>query len=323
MASIQKRGARWRAVIRRTGIPTQVQYFKTQVDAKAWARKTEAQIDSREFVDHRSFKGSCREVLAEYLSKVTPTKKGRTPETVRLNKLMRAPWTLKRPVDVRPADIRAWKEAQTVSGPTLRREMGLINSVFNFAVKEWNYPIPNPMRGVSMPGDSKARDRRPSTAELGAIRGHFAGKKMGAVVEIAILTAMRRGEIASLSWEQINLEERYIHLLKTKNGEERKVPLSRAAGDILVQYGTVARMTGMKTVFGLSARTISLYWTDAMKALQIEDLRFHDLRHEATTQLARKLSNVLELAAVTGHKDLKMLKRYFNPSPLELAVKLD
>lgn len=91
----------------------------------------------------------------------------------------------------------------------------------------------NPLHGVSRPADSQPRSRRPSTAELGAIRSHFSKKKMGLLVELAIETAMRLSEICSLKWANVYMSERYVHLENTKNGSERKVPLSARAVELL------------------------------------------------------------------------------------------
>lgn len=278
-------------------------------------------MDRNAFVDVRSFKDSCRSVMTRYAAEVSPTKKGARWELIRIKKLAKAPWTLKRPQEVGRVDLTRWKAVQTVSGPSLRREMVLLHSIFNYAIKEWGMPFQNPMRSVSLPADSKPRERRPSEAELGAIRAHFLGKRMGLLVELAIETAMRLGEMCSLTWGQTNISERYVRLIDTKNGHPRNVPLSTRAVALLVE----ARLLGFlpeQRVFPFSEKSAGVYWRTAMKVLEINDLHFHDLRHEATTRLAEKLTNVLELAAVTGHKDLKMLQRYYNPHPSALAAKL-
>ena len=303
-------------MIRRSGHPVQIKTWPTKAAAEAWARKLETEMDQATFVDVRSYRATGADLLRRYHDEVSPKKKGARWEQVRLRKLMRAKWLAKPINDVQKLDVIRWKQAQSVSGPSLRREMVLLNSVFNHAKKEWGLPVVNPLHGVSRPADSQPRSRRPSTAELGAIRSHFSEKKMGLLVELAIETAMRLSELCSLKWGDVYMSERYVHLENTKNGSERKVPLSARAVELLQAHA------GAGYVFSFSAASAGVYWRRAMKELGIKDLHFHDLRHEATTRMATKLVNVLELAAVTGHKDLKMLQRYYNPDPTELAHKL-
>ena len=137
---------------------------------------------------------------------------------------------------------------------------------------------------------------------------------------------MRTGEIAKLRVENFYLEKKYLLLRDTKNGDDRKAPLSTKA----ISYMRVL-LKGKKPkdrVFQSSAGTIGAYFRDIRKKAGLSpedgyDLHFHDTRHEGTTRLAEKLTNVLELGAVTGHRDLKSLQRYYNPNPTHLANKLD
>jgi integrase len=138
------------------------------------------------------------------------------------------------------------------------------------------------------------------------------------VVELAIETAARRGELLSLRWENIDLKRRTAHLPETKNGDSRTVPLSSRAVAILE---ALPRSIEGK-VFPLTVNALKLAFVRACLTAGLENFHFHDLRHEGTSRLAGKLSNVLELSAVTGHKELKMLKRYYHPRAEDLALKL-
>lgn len=131
---------------------------------------------------------------------------------------------------------------------------------------------------------------------------------------------MRRGEILAMRWEWVDFAARCVHLPDSKNGSARDVPLSRKAALLLKRLPEDGR-TG--PVFPTTVSAFKQVFADAMQRTGIEDLRFHDLRHDATTRIADRLSNVLELSAVTGHKSLTMLKRYYNPKASRLAQKLD
>lgn len=152
---------------------------------------------------------------------------------------------------------------------------------------------------------------------LTSLRTRRVSPWMKPLVELALETAMRRGELLALRW-QIDLDRRVAHLSVTKNGEARSVPLSSAAMGIL--QGLTKSPCG--SVFPSKPQTVAAAFMKAAKRAALIALRFHDLRHVATTSLAKRLPNVIELAAVIGHKSLHMLKRYYQPDAADLARKL-
>jgi len=129
---------------------------------------------------------------------------------------------------------------------------------------------------------------------------------------------MRRGELLSTLWSDVHIEESYIHLPMTKNGSSRDVPLSSRARDILSDLPRGLS----EVVFPIHFEALKGLWKRACKRADIEDLHFHDLRHEATTRFFEKGLNVMEVAAITGHKDLRMLKRYTHLDVKKLASSL-
>jgi integrase len=134
----------------------------------------------------------------------------------------------------------------------------------------------------------------------------------------ALESAMRRGEILGLRWERINLEKRTAFIPLTKNGESRTVPLSLAAIDILRQLPRNFN----EQVFPVNPTTLSAAIDRARIKAQPGDFHLHDLRHMAITRMAEKLPNLIELSAVSGHRSLTMLKRYYHPNPEQLAQKI-
>ena len=130
---------------------------------------------------------------------------------------------------------------------------------------------------------------------------------------------MRLGELLALQWDNTNVTDRTATLEDTKNGERRVVPLSPAAIEVLV---SLPRAIG-GAVFGVTPSQVEKAFASARAAAKIEGLRFHDLRHEATSRLvARGNLGIVEISSITGHKTLAMLKRYTHPDPKELAKKL-
>jgi len=129
---------------------------------------------------------------------------------------------------------------------------------------------------------------------------------------------MRRSEVLALRWPDVFLEERFVRLHDSKNGEPRDVPLSTRAAATLA---ALPHISG-GPVFPITGEALKKAFTRACERAGIANLHFHDLRHEATSRIAERLDNVLELSAVTGHKTVQMLKRYYHPRATDLARKL-
>jgi len=129
---------------------------------------------------------------------------------------------------------------------------------------------------------------------------------------------MRRGEILGLERQHLNLNNRTVYLPITKNGDSRTVPLSTRTIGLL--YQLPVHISGK--VFPLSETALRGLWRRTCRRAGIEDLHFHDLRHEATSRFFEKGLNVMEVGAITGHKDLRMLQRYTHLRAENLAMKL-
>lgn len=341
MASItQYRGKTWRAVIRKTGYKPISKTFSTKAQAQSWATKTEAamlQGVHRDVVKEARTQ-TVRELLEKFRDDVAPTRKGGRWETTRLNMILREFDFVERRLDQLSADdIRAWRDARlkAVSPASVNRELNLISGVFTHAIKEWGAPLSvNPVHQVARPkGNGKHRNRRWSQAEIELIlkhSDHQPGVRPAKGVEyvgwallLALETAMRLGEIVLPTKADYHRSERRLHLKDTKNGDERDVPLSTRAIEILDLL--TADIERDDQIFPFTSESLGVFFRDVRAAagLKSADLHFHDSRHEAATRLSKKLSNVLELSAVTGHRSLQSLKRYYNPTPAELASRLD
>jgi len=215
---------------------------------------------------------------------------------------------------------------------TVNRDLDDISAILNHARKEWGIPVANLVAEIRRPSRGKGRDRILELEEEKRLfmalqggrneQGRFVGGTRNPwvkpVVQIALETAMRRGELLSLQWKNINFTKRTAYLPLTKNGDVRVVPLSQKAMQILQ---SLPRAISGK-VFPLSAMALRKAFERACVYAGIENLHFHDLRHTATTRLAGKLPNLIELAAVTGHKDVRMLARYYHPKAEDMALKL-
>ena len=141
------------------------------------------------------------------------------------------------------------------------------------------------------------------------------------LIKLAWATAMRRGEILSLQWADVDLERRVAHLRETKTGKPRTVPLSRHALRALAELREL--FPDDERVLPVTPNAVRLAWRRLRERAGVPDVRFHDLRHEATSRLAEAGWSDLEISAVTGHRDPRMLRRYAHLRPQDLAARLD
>jgi integrase len=181
--------------------------------------------------------------------------------------------------------------------------------------------IKNVAAGVAKPKEPKGRERRLEEDEEHLLLGVLSASEnhwIKPLMEFAIETGMRRGELLKLRWEDVNLGRKTALIKETKNGDSRKIPLSVAA--IRTLSGLPRHLGG--NVFPVTPNALRGVWRRAAKKVRIDNLRFHDLRHEATSRLFEKGLNVMEVATITGHKDLKMLQRYTHLRAEDLAKKL-
>ena len=362
MASITRRGdLQWQARVRRKGYPVQIKTFNTRAEAEAWARLIESEIDRGVFVSRAEAESTTlAEALDRYDREIAASKKGYVQEASLL-RTWKSTVIASRPMaSVRSADIAKLRDdwlKQT--NPPLKpasvvRRLAVLYHVFSIARKEWwMESLLNPLELVRKPPANNARTRRIAAAgtdtdsprqteagELERIVAASGSDLLPAIIWVAVETAMRRGEIVDLRWEHVDLRRRVAHLPDTKNGSSRDVPLSTRAVEVLKEQQKAARTRSNDgRVFPIRSdavtraferaveRARAVYITecnDAGKAPSksyLMDLRFHDLRHEATSRLA-SIFPMHELAKITGHRDPRMLMRYYHPHAEELAKRL-
>ena len=268
---------------------------------------------------------TCGDAFIKYADEVSPTKRGERWELLRLASFGKSKLAQVAIRDVKTADVAAWRDERlkSVAGSTVNRELNLLSNVFTVARKEWGWLTDSPTKDVRRPLDPPSRDRRITSDEIKMIC-HVLGfddvvttKNQAVAVAFlfAIETAMREGEIAKLRPEFIKDAVAHLPAEICKSGHKRDVPLSKEALRLL-------SLLPKDTLFGLTADSIDVNFRNARDKTPIKDLHFHDTRHEAITRLAKKL-HVLELARMTGHRDINQLQGYFNQSATDTVHKLD
>lgn len=328
MATYRKRpGGRWEAIIRVRGYPRRSKGgFPTKTRARRWAEREEIAMRSGTWTDRsRAEQVTLGELLARYREEVTPHKRGHEAEALRLKILQRHPLANRIVATLRPEDISTFVAKRLAAGrkgSTVNRDIALLHHLFVIARKRWGVAIVNPCDDIERPKNPPGRDRRLQPGEekilLGACRA-ARNPWVEPMVVLAIETAMRRGELLAMCWSDIDRKGRYVHLPETKNGSPRNVPLSPCA---LATLDALPRSVDGR-VFPLTLNAWRCAWRRTRKRSGLVNFRFHDLRHEATSRFFERGDlGVMEVASITGHKDLRMLSRYTHPRAQDIAAKL-
>jgi integrase len=326
MASIRQRSGTWQARVLREGYPAEVKSFATRGEAQRWARQIEGAMDSGGYQTRcDADKMLLSDALLRYAEEVSPTKRGHLDEVIRINALKRAKMAAYSMAKLSPAIVAGFRDERLrdVGAGAVIRDLSLLSSVINHARREWGVTVNNPCLLVKKPPTPPGRTRVLSNDEERRLLAAVSpvgrrNPEMLPLVQLALQTAMRRGELLALRWEHVDLAGQTAYLPTSKNGYPRLVPLSSAAVSVLAFLTN--RLDGK--VFSIAAQTVAAAFTRATTRAGIKGLRFHDLRHTATSRMADKLPNVIELAAVTGHRSIQMLKRYYHPNAQALAKKL-
>lgn len=324
MASIRKRGPyQWEVRIRRKGYPAQFATFERKSDAETWANDVESEMGrgvfiSRKEAEQTTFKEAIERFVEEFIPGYAHPKKMESRAKIIKN----SPLSLMTLASIRGKDVAEYikdREDEGRSSQTILHEVNMISRIFEIARKDWGMEsLSNPTKNVNKPKQGKGRTRRLEKGEEKKLLKN-SSEKLKPIILFALETAMRRGEIAMMRWEYVDLKKRYVHLPKTKNDEARSTPLSPAALQILKNLPQ--NING--NVFGMTGNTITKKFTAAVAKAKLQDLRFHDLRHEATSRLFENTDlDFMEIKSITGHKSMQMLARYSHLRAHKLADRL-
>lgn len=332
MATIRKRGEfQWEAQVRRKGYPPQSKTFNTRSDADLWAATTESEMGRGVFIDRSDAE---RNTVAEIIDRFTTEF---APHHYKMRVDKKEAWRYQcehlknilgkfslAALDQKLVAQYRDNRLGAVGDSTVRKELFMLSKILKFAEIECAITLPrgNPVEKIRKPSESKSRDRRLNEDEWNNLAMECQKSRntyLWSAVQLAVETGMRQGELLSLQWKMIDKKRSIAFLKDTKNGEARTVPLSPTALTVL---DALPVSIGGK-VIPLQRMTLFHVFQAACARAGIDDFTWHDLRHEALSRLAERGDmTVLELAAVSGHKTLQMLKRYTHLQAEKLAAKL-
>lgn len=341
MANIRERGTSFNAVVRRGGHEEsksfQIAAYPSKKAAKAaaeaWAANIENNILSARH--NTTANKTFGDLLTKYRNEVTPTKRGSRWEEVRINMYLKDPIAEVNLRDLNSTHFVEWRDRRlkNVAEGSVLREWNILSNALKRARDEWKWMSDNPIKPVQKPSTPEARDRIHTEEELELLAQCSDYRKdipLKTKTQFAIAaylfsseTSLRAGELAALDWSEVLLDKGYLKVTGIKPGARkngaavRDVPLTARAKEILQQI----RLTHTEgSVFGVSQTSLDALFRKIRNRAGIEDLHYHDSRHAAITMLSKRY-DVLALARIVGHKNIKELMTYYNPK-IEDLVKL-
>ncbi|XDZ64992.1 integrase [Alphaproteobacteria bacterium LSUCC0684] len=322
MANIRKRGNKWQVQIRRAGYSSITKTFHRREEAIAWGRSQEVRLNASEAGIALPVKETLTELLGRYAAEVTPQKKSAASESRRIARLLKDPISQYRIRDLTPETLSKFRDRRLLDGQRAAAyDLQIIRHALNIASSEWGVSIKeNPLDKVRFPAPSKPRDRRLKAGELDvllAAANESGSAYMPALILLAVETGMRAGEMLKLKWADWNEEEAILHLIDTKNGRDRFVPLTPRANQVILSISRTS-----DRILPTNYEAVKSAWQRLRKRTGILDLRLHDLRHEATSRFFEMGLTVPEVASITGHQTPTMLLRYAHADVQMLRRKL-
>lgn len=342
MATIHKTpSGTWKAIIRRQGWPATIKTFRIRRDAEDWARRTEDEIIRGVYIERAAAEGMMFSgAMERYITEVLPSKKA---STQRNEKRVAAAlityfkkYSLAAINEELVAGYRDKRLAAGRSANTVRLDLALLGHLFSVAIREWRLGlVRNPVANIRKPSPGRGRDRRLSADEERTLRdavNRHSNPMLRWIFEVAIETGMRSSEITGLRRGQVDVDRRVVRLTDTKNDDARTVPLTKYAVTVFEEaLANPVRPKDCDLIFfgepgkdgARRPYNFNKIWGNIKTKLGIANFRFHDLRHEAVSRLVEAGLSDQEVASISGHKSMQMLRRYTHLRAEDLIEKLD
>lgn len=324
-------------MVRRNGTIPRCRSFDRRADALAWATQLEAEADRVGMVgDARlAHRVTLADVLLRYRDQCSPGKRGAQSERARLAAMARGPIGQCTLAKLSSSAVATYRDSRLtkVAPATVVRELSIMQTAIETALREWGIALPrNPIALVRRPTVRNDRKRRLNPGEEARLLDTAAAGRsnwIASLIAFAIETGMRRSELLALTWADIDLDARVALVRNSKNGESRAVPLTFEAIQTAVYLRqnrgkySVRKANCGNRLFPVSASAVRSAFERVRTRAGAPDLRFHDLRREGVTRLIERGLNLIEASSVSGHRDLRMLKRYVVPNHAGMLAKLD
>lgn len=332
MARIQARKRKdgtvtYTVTIRIKGYPIETATFDRKTDAKIWAQEIEtAMRKGKHSKTSQAKKKTLADTIDRYIQNELPHRKSDHQKFK-----MQLSWWKEHLgsyflADITPSILAEYRDKlqkepssrgnKPRTNATVNRYMASLSIVLSITAREWEWIESNPMLKVNKKKEDRGRIRFLSDEERNALL-HECEKATNPLiyllVVIALSTGARYSEVINLKWENIDFKRKVFYFMDTKNSENRAVPISKKAFDLLTEHNKIRKINS-NYVFARSdgKKPIDLrhQWEESVKRAGLEDFRFHDLRHTAASYLAMNGATLVEISDILGHKTMQMVKRY-------------
>lgn len=332
MAIIKKIGSSYQARIRKAGFPNRSKNFPTKDQAKDWAAEVEKEMKKHDYQDPKVLSTTYVAGLIDRYNEAhsdpeKPLGKNKVNTLRRLHRMLGEVKVAEISAKTLTAFIEDRKKngngGKGAGGVAISSDIGVLKVVLKYAKTVWHLPVNlEPFVGITATMElmglhtkSEERSRRPTDDELSRLKTYFKTKKrqtipMHDIIDFAVATAMRAAEITRIKWQDLNEADRTV-IIRARKDPKHKETNDQVVPLLVDAWETIqAQPKKSDFIFPFNERTFSTIFPRACQALKIEDLTFHDLRHEGTSRLFENGYQIQEVAVFTGHRDWKSLKRY-------------
>jgi len=347
MATIRKNGNSWQAIIRRKGFKQQSKAFPLKRDVIAWASVKESELVRETFVDSATANStSFADCLDRYEKEQTEAGRRSLKQLKSQLNIIRKSDLVKLSLgNVNPVDIAKFQNQRTdsvIKTATYIKDHNLLHAIFETIQRSWGITLPkgNPVKLISKPKhkDPTSKNRRLQEGEEDLILNELnkASFQTAIIVRFALATGMRRGEVLNIRLNDLDLKNSTLTIPATKTDYPRVIPLTKNAHKALAkQFIAILRQTAKKSegrksiedyeplspkhklkkhksaespkLFNIKPDSVSNAFRKACKKADIENLTFHDLRHEAISRLFEAGLDMMEVSTISGHKSIAFI----------------
>ncbi len=344
MATITRRknaAGAWRYTaqirIRRDGklVHSEAQTFAREIDAKAWKRMREGQLAQPGALDKGA--ETVGDLIRRYVTEFEPVMRWQRSKSADLKRLLTYDVADKVAKGLTSQDLIAHVQSRIAGGAgpaTAGNDLVWIGGVLRTARSVWGMPIAphivedarDACRRLKMVASSKSRDRRPTDDEIKRLLTHYRGATRGfipmaEIILFAMASALREAEICRIAWRDLDKKNSAIHVGDVKHPKEREGNRKQAKLTAEALAIIDRQPKGNDRIFPYNPKSVCASFTRACHVLGIDDLHFHDLRHEATSRLFEAGYSIPEVAQFTLHRSWKDLQRYANLRPAKLQLR--
>lgn len=327
MPTVRKRNGKFQVQVRMKGLPTATRTFDSKTEALRWGIGIESgtiQPDTDGNIKAANDL-TLGDILVRYYRDVALQRVWHRRERSIIRNIQKSVLYDTKVNQINESAVAKYRDERlkTVRPSTIVRELAAVSHCITIAQTDWGIKIPiNAFKLVRKPKVRNGRERRITNEEW--LRLVEADSSRGRrsfihIVEFAIETALRKGELLRVKWADIDVKQSTLHVGMTKNGYPRTIPLTPQALTIL---GSIEKLPDNDNVFNVNYSTLSSWWTELIQCAGVRNCRWHDLRHEGISRHFEHGLSIPEVALISGHRDYQMLRRYTHIKAENVALKL-